>query len=140
MDNQESWNFFHCQVVRTQNESWLVEIYPLLSLPMQAFTHSMTTLRDHGAGGGAVVLPGRRENTDGLVVAGQTVDTRLNQNETELGVLILAVALEMLADGNGLVHSQHFMSRIHTKNFNMRVQTCLLDQEVQVLRNLRAEA
>jgi len=29
------------------------------------------------------------------------VDTGLDENEAELGVLVLAVSLEMLADGNG---------------------------------------
>lgn len=61
-----------------------------------------TPLRDQGAGGGALVSPGGGEDTDGLVVAGQTVDTGLDQNETELAVLVLAVALKVLADGNGL--------------------------------------
>ena len=59
-------------------------------------------LRDQSAGGGGLVLPGRRQDTDGLVVAGQTVDTRLDQNKAELGVLVLAVALEVLADEHGL--------------------------------------
>jgi len=31
------------------------------------------------------------------------VDTRLNQNQTELGVLVLAIALQMLADADGLL-------------------------------------
>jgi hypothetical protein len=30
------------------------------------------------------------------------VDTRLDENETELAVLVLAVALKMLADGDSL--------------------------------------
>lgn len=59
-------------------------------------------LSDKSAGGGTLVSPGRREHTDGLVVAGQTVDTGLDQNEAELAVHILAVTLEVLADGNGL--------------------------------------
>ena len=45
------------------------------------------------------------------------MDTALNENETELGVLILAVALKMLADLNGL-----------------------LDKHVEILRNLRGES
>lgn len=60
-------------------------------------------LSDDGAGGGGLVLPGRRKDTDGLVVTGQTVDTGLDENEAELGVLVLAVALEVLADGDSLV-------------------------------------
>ena len=59
-------------------------------------------LSDDGAGGGALVLPGGGEDTVGLVVASETVDTRLDQNHAELGVAVLAVALKVLADGDGL--------------------------------------
>ena len=62
-----------------------------------------TRLCDQGAGGGALVLPGWGQNTNGLVIAGQTVDTRLDENEAELGVLVLAVAFKVLADGDGLL-------------------------------------
>lgn len=61
-----------------------------------------TRLSDHGGGGGGLVLPGGGKNADGLVVAGETVDAGLDENEAELGVLVLAVALEVLANGNGL--------------------------------------
>lgn len=50
-----------------------------------------------------VLFPGRRELASGLVVTGKTVDTGLDQNEAELSIAILAVTLEMLADGNGLL-------------------------------------
>lgn len=59
-------------------------------------------LCDQGAGGGALVAPGGGQDTDGLVVARQTVDAGLDQNQAELAVLVLAVALEVLADGDGL--------------------------------------
>ena len=59
-------------------------------------------LSNQGAGGGALVSPGRREYTDGLVVTRETVDTGLDENETELGVLVLAVDLEVLAHGDRL--------------------------------------
>jgi len=75
------------------------------------------SLRDQGACGGTLVSPGWWKSTDGLVIAGQTMDTRLDENEAELGVLVLAIALEMLADGDGL-----------------------LDQHVQVLWNFWCEA
>lgn len=67
--------------------------------------HKQPRLRlcDQGGGGGALVAPGGGQDTDGLVVAGQTVDAGLDQNEAELGVLVLAVALEVLADSDGLV-------------------------------------
>jgi hypothetical protein len=90
-------------------------------------------LCDEGGGGGALVPPGRGEGTDGLVVTGKlvnvslcfcspveatyAVNTRLDENEAELAVLVLAVGLEMLADGNGL-----------------------LDQHVEVLGDVRAKA
>jgi hypothetical protein len=66
------------------------------------FYRSMMRLSDHGRGGGGLVLPGGGKDADGLVVAGKTVDTGLDENEAELGVLVLAVALEVLADGDSL--------------------------------------
>lgn len=59
-------------------------------------------LCDQGGGSGGLVAPGGGKDTDGLVVAGQTVDTGLDQNEAELGVLVLAVTLKVLADSDGL--------------------------------------
>jgi len=59
-------------------------------------------LCDESVGSGRLVPPGRWENTDGLVVARETVDTGLDENETELAVLVLAVALEVLADSDSL--------------------------------------
>jgi len=50
-------------------------------------------LRDHGAGSGALVSPGWWEDTDGLVVTRETVDAGLDENQSELGVLVLSVAL-----------------------------------------------
>lgn len=72
-------------------------------------------LCNHGAGSGALVSPGWWEDTDGLVVTGETVDSGLDENETELGVLVLSVALEMLADGNSLklwVLAWYYMARL----------------------------
>ena len=62
-------------------------------------------LCDDGAGGGALIPPSGRQDTHGLVVAGQAVDARLDQDEAELGVLVLPVALEVLPDGDGLLSS-----------------------------------
>lgn len=83
-------------------------------------------LCDEGRGSGALVPPGGGKDTDGLVVAGKAVDLsvevsivytkgdgerstrtpRLNENQTELGVLVLAVGLKVLADSDGLL-DQH---------------------------------
>lgn len=69
--------------------------------PSQAL---ISCLSDHGAGGGGLVLPVRGHDADGTVVTGETVDTGLDENEAELGVLVLAVALKVLADGDGLCY------------------------------------
>jgi hypothetical protein len=52
---------------------------------------------------GYLLLPVRCQLASLLVVATQSVDTRLDQDEPELGILILPVTLQMLADGNGLL-------------------------------------
>lgn len=69
------------------------------------FFNKENRLSNDGAGSGGLVLPGGREDTDGLVVTGKTVDTRLDQNETELGVLVLAVTLKVLSDSDSLLTS-----------------------------------
>lgn len=69
---------------------------------MISFSDTKTRLSDEGAGGGGLVSPGRGKGTDGLVVAGETVDAGLDQDQAELAVLVLAVALEVLADSDGL--------------------------------------
>ena len=44
-------------------------------------TATKARLCDQGRGSGALVPPGGGEDTDGLVVAGETVDTGLDENE-----------------------------------------------------------
>jgi len=63
-------------------------------------------LCDHGACSGALVLPVGLQNTDSLVVSAETVDSGLDENKAEFGVLVLSVALEVLADSDGLL-DQH---------------------------------
>lgn len=74
-------------------------------------------LRDQGGGGGRLVLPVGIELAGGAVVTSESVDTGFDQNQTELGVLVLAVALKMLAHGDSL-----------------------LDEHVKILRDGRGEA
>ena len=73
--------------------------------PMQnsRYHHYNLRLCDQGAGSCTLVSPGRCEHANGLVVAGETVDTGLDENETEFGILILAVSLKVLADSNSLL-------------------------------------
>ena len=71
----------------------------------------MERLCDQSAGSGALVLPGWWQDADGLVVAGETVDTGLDENEAELGVLVLSVALKMLADSDGLMKRVSILKR-----------------------------
>ena len=51
---------------------------------------------------GNELSPSRRQNTNSLVVTRQAVNPRLNENEAELAVLVLAVALKVLSHGDSL--------------------------------------
>lgn len=81
------------------------------------------------------------------------MDTRLDENQAELGVLVLAVALEMLADGDGLavvkissILGTYQDARPHVSLGAIgwrtagEVGTHLLDQHVQVLGDIGGEA
>jgi len=63
-------------------------------------------LSNKGAGSGALISPVGGEVTDTAVVSGETVDPGLDENEAELGVHILSVALEVLSDGNSLLEGE----------------------------------
>ena len=52
------------------------------------------------------IFPGGWQHTLCFVVTGQSVDTGFNQNQTELGILVLAVTLEMFTDGNSLLDQE----------------------------------
>ena len=52
------------------------------------------------------IFPGGWQYTLCFVITGQSVDTRFNQNKTELGILVLTVAFKMLADGNSLLDQE----------------------------------
>merc|ERR1712078_736789 len=64
---------------------------------------SRCCLHNHGGGVGRLVLEVSGEHLGQAVVTRQAVDAGLNENETELGVLVLAVLLEVLAHGNSLL-------------------------------------
>jgi hypothetical protein len=74
---------------------------------MQYLSHNFVliffSLCNHGGGSGRLVLPVGRKLTGGPVVPRKAVDTRLNENKTELGVLVLTVLLQMLTDLDGLL-------------------------------------
>lgn len=55
-------------------------------------------------GGGRVVFERWCDLLLRLVVAGKAVNTGLNQDQTELRVLVFPVGLEMLANSNSLLH------------------------------------
>lgn len=58
----------------------------------------------HQRGSGArFVLPVGSEHPLCLVVAGETVNSGLYENQPELAVLVLPVALQMLSDGDSLL-------------------------------------
>lgn len=58
----------------------------VLRLYDQNHPRSDFSLCDQGRGGGALVPPGGGEGTDGLVVAGEAVDTGLDENETATSI------------------------------------------------------
>jgi len=81
----------------------------IVHTPTPCDTAIIATFRplcDHSGGSGALVSPGWWEDTDGLVIPGQAMDAGFDENQTELGVLVLSVALKMLADSDGLLN-QH---------------------------------
>lgn len=53
------------------------------------------------AGRGRVVLEGWRDLLLRLVVPRESVDSRLDEDKTELGVLVLAVDFQVFTDGDG---------------------------------------
>ena len=53
-----------------------------------------------------LLLPSRRQLLGTLVVTGKTMDSALNENQTEFGVTVLSVALQMLSDGNSLLDEE----------------------------------
>ena len=67
------------------------------------FFKKRTDLCDEGRSGLSFILPSRAELLGALVVTSKTVNTRFNENETELGVLVFAITFQMLADLDGLL-------------------------------------
>jgi len=61
------------------------------------------SLRDESRGSGSSVFPSGREGLDGLVVTSESVNARLNINESVLGAEVLAIALKVLADIDSLL-------------------------------------
>ena len=84
---------------------------------MGFYAHIGLTLGHQRRCRGRDVLPGRRQRLHALVVPGEAVNAALHQNQAELCVLVLAVPVQVFADGHGL-----------------------LDQVVQVLRQSGRQA
>ena len=57
---------------------------------------------DEGVGSLGDISPGGAEGLDVTVVTGESVDSALNANESELGISVLTVLLQMLSDVDGL--------------------------------------
>ena len=62
-----------------------------------------------------LLSPGGRKLASSSVVSDESMDSRFDQNESELGVFILSISFKMLSDGNSL-----------------------LDQVVKIFRDLRS--
>ena len=111
----KKWNLENANLTRNEPDANVraIEFYKLLyihwrSQPNRVFITNpehppcLPCLCNQSAGSGALVPPGWGQSTDGLVVSRQAVNSGLDENEAELRVLIFAIALEMLADSDGL--------------------------------------
>ena len=85
---------------RTHTGQWLCNESTCLVCKKNSY--NICTLGNQSRSSGRVVFESGRNLLLRLVVASETVDTRLDENQAELGVLVLAVRLEMLAHGNRL--------------------------------------
>lgn len=63
----------------------------------------INTLVNQSRSSGRFVLPVRRQDRDGSVVSGQSVDSRFDQNQSELRVLVLSVSFQVLSDRDSLL-------------------------------------
>lgn len=84
--------------------------------PSERVQYVVQHLSDQSGSGRGLVLPVRLQNTLGLVVTRESVDTGLDENQTELRVSVSSVALHMTSDVDGL-----------------------LDQVVKILRETRSK-
>ena len=71
-------------------------------LLQQAQTQHQTLSCNERAGRGGVVLESGGDLLLRLVVSRQSVDSRLDQDEAKLGVLVLAVDFQVFPDSDGL--------------------------------------
>lgn len=105
--------------------------------------HFYPNLSHHRARSRTLVSPGRRQNTYRFVVSRKAVDAGFDEDETEFRVLVFAVALEMLADGDGLTFvsaRSPLLNRGIKREWDNGGQRYLLDQHVQVLWDLWCKA
>lgn len=102
--NEASTRLCHALLLQPPTSSSRLSPFFSIFIP-NYITASKTTSRlcDKSVGSSALVPPGRWQDTNSLVVARQTVDTGLDQDQAELAVLVLAVALKVLAHGHGLL-------------------------------------
>lgn len=56
--------------------------------------------------GGRLVFPVWWQNGNGSVVSGESVDSRFDQNQSKLGVLVLSVSLKVLSDRDSLLDKE----------------------------------
>ena len=96
------------------------------------------------AGRSALVSPRRWQVTDRLVVSAEAVDAGLDEDETELGIFVLAVAFKVLANSDGLqkiaYQSLTFRRMPYDRGGEESGRSYLLDQHVEVLWNVWCEA
>jgi len=63
-------------------------------------------LSNESRGGAGLILPGWGQDALGLVIPGETMDPGFDENEPELGILVLPAPLKMLPDGHSLLDEE----------------------------------
>ena len=111
----------HSNCFRTNNanvfprESTTLQFTPPERKPWQSCYSSYTSIQH-------LLLPGRRKLLRALVVASQTVNTALDQNQTELGVTVLSVALEVLSHSDSLLDQEvHVLGERRSQTYASRL-------------------
>ena len=84
------------------------------------------TSRDKRRGGGGIVFECWWDLLLCLVVTGKAMDTGLDQDQTELGVLVFPVDLEVLANSNSLLHEVPKVFRNGRSESYIRISGCRL--------------
>src|SRR5271170_8049342 len=84
---------------------YIVTLYPT-TLCNQSRSGARFTTISKSSFNKDILFPHRWECSNTLVVSCQSMNSRLNQNKTKLGILILTISLQMFPHSHSLYHPQ----------------------------------